>query len=187
MTIHIIACGETGSKWDGEGPSIGVNDCYKWGHSVDYLVLVNAPGQFQGSRLEMIGNTPFRKLYTNMPQTWSSYFETKGVVMKVEKLFLSRWSKGNKLNKNNVYHGMTSPFVAVSLAHHWGFNKIVMWGVDLVNHHRYGKKAPGHVSEMMRFKSFFHELHKAGTQVYLGSLGTAFDNLLPVFNKERNG
>lgn len=179
MTIHIVASGETGSKWAGEGPSIGCNDAGKWGHNLDYLVLLNLPSQFQSSRFEVIKETKPRKVLTNTPGAWGKYFDH------VHQIPLLKWSDTTKLKSNVTYHSNTSPFVAISLAHQWGFKKIVLWGVDFITHHRYGKEGTGHVREMLKYMSFIKALNSAGTQVYLGSLGTAFDRHLQVWNKEK--
>lgn len=179
MTIHLIACGETGSKWDGQGPSIGVNDCFKWGHHPDYLVLLNNPSQFQSSRLEVIKETKPRKVLTNAPSAWEPYFQH------VQQIPLRRWSSSEKLDKGHIFHSMTSPFVGISLAHNWGFTKIILWGVDFTNHHKYGKHCSAHVGEMLKYVSFFKSLESVGTKVLLGSPGTALDHHLQVWNKEK--
>src|SRR5690606_21079836 len=113
-TIHIIACGDTGAHWDGSGPSIGVNDCWKWGNPVDFLVLLNTPGQFQPSRLEVIKASKPKKLFTNLPSQWSPYFDT------IEQIGLRRWSSGDPFKRGTLYHASTSPMVAISLAAMWG-------------------------------------------------------------------
>jgi hypothetical protein len=177
MTIHIIGTGETAKKWDGSGPSIGVNDCAKWGYPVNYLLLLNQPHQFQSSRLETIISTKAGQVYTNVPSSWEKYFQH------VNQVYFRSWSSGSKVSKNTLYHSKTSPFVGISLAYSWGFNKIVLWGVDFVNHHRYGKDQSGHVQEMMRYMSFIKAL-KDQVKVFIGSKGTAFDDHLPVWSKE---
>jgi hypothetical protein len=177
MTYHIIASGDTGANWDGTGPSIGVNDSWKWGHSTDFLVLLNSPGQFQSSRLETIRNSKPMKVYTNLPSQWSSYFDM------VEQVYLRRWTSGEAFRKGTIYHSNTSPFVAISLAANFGAENIVLWGVDMVTHHRYGKQGSGHVQEMMKYQSFIAALYRASVRVFIGSKGTAFDNILPVYTK----
>jgi hypothetical protein len=181
VPIHIIACGDTGKHWDGSGPSIGVNDCEKWGHKVDYLILLNSPGQFQASRLETIKASKPHKVYTNMPSQWSAYFDQVNLIAP-----LRRWGKGEPIRNGVYYHSNTSPFVALSMAYSWQFKQIVLWGVDLVTHHRYGKDGSGHVQEMMKFQSYFHALKSHGVEVFIGAKGTAFDNILPVWEKEKS-
>src|SRR5687768_13636855 len=48
MTVSIIACGPSAKEWY-KTPcdlSIGVNDCLKFGHEVDWLCVVNVPSKF---------------------------------------------------------------------------------------------------------------------------------------------
>lgn len=179
MTIHIIASGESGAKWNGEGPSIGVNDSWKWGHATDYLLLLNYPHQFQPSRLETILKSKPNKLFTNIPSSWTKHFSN------VVDVKLQKWSSTIKPSKNHTYHANTSPFVAISLAYSWGFNHIVLWGVDMVNHHRYGKDQPKFFQEFEKYRTFISALKREGVQVHLGATGTVFDNILPVWNKEK--
>lgn len=178
MTIHVVASGETGSKWDGIGPSIGCNDAAKWGHKLDFLLLLNGPNQFQYSRLETIIKSTPKKVYTNMPSVWEKYFPN------CNRVFLRRWSAGDKLNPNYTYHSGTSPFVAISLAYSWGFNKIVLWGVDLVNHERFGIGKTKHFQELQKFRTFAQALKEKDVKVFIGSRGTAMDSFLPVWDKE---
>lgn len=180
MTIHIIASGDTGAKWPGTGPSIGVNDAWKWEHPTDYLVLLNLPSQFQQSRLEVIKNSQPKKVFTNTPSPWDKYFENTHMISP-----LRRWSKGEPVKKSIIYHSNTSPFVAISLAYSWGFNKIVLWGVDMVTHHRYGKGQAAHVQEMLKYQSYLQAIKLHGVDVFLGSKGTAFDHILPVWNRHK--
>jgi hypothetical protein len=178
MTIHLIASGETGSKWPGIGPSIGCNDSGKWGHPIDFLLLLNRPSQFPPSRLETIIRTKPKKVYTNMPYAWNKYFENIH-----ELIPLTRWTRDKKARKGTYYHSNTSPFVGLSMAQTWGFNNVVMWGVDLITHHKYGKEGKGHIQEMLRFDSYIKALQADGMKIFIGSRGTAFDNLLPVWDK----
>lgn len=179
MTIHIIASGESGSKWNGEGPSIGVNDSWKWGHPTDYLLLLNFPNQFQSSRLDTILQSKPKKVYSNVPSSWTRHFDN------VVDLKLRRWSSTSKLSKNYIFHSNTSPFVGISLAYSWGFNHIVLWGVDMITHHRYGKGQSGFFQEFDKYRTFINALKNQGVQVHLGATGTALDHILPVWNKEK--
>jgi hypothetical protein len=178
MTIHIIASGETGAKWDGIGPSIGVNDAAKWGYGLDYLLLLNSPGQFQQSRLETILKTKVKKVYTNLEPVWKKHFDN------THKIHLRKWSVGEKISPNYIYHSHTSPFVGISLAYSWGFNKIVLWGVDLMTHRHFGIGQNKHFPEVNKFRTFALALKEKGVRVFIGSRGTAMDEFLPVWDKE---
>jgi hypothetical protein len=179
MTIHIIGTGDTAEKWNGIGPSIGVNDAYKFGHPLSFLILVNTPNQFQHSRLEIIKKTVCKEVYTNSPTLWSKFFGN------IHELYTRKWSGGDKLSRNYIYHSRTSPFVGLSLAHSWGFNNLVMWGVDMMTHHKFGKGTSGHFQEVKQYLSFIHTLKQHGTKVSIGCRGTVFDDHLPVWDKEK--
>lgn len=180
--LHIIATGESATNWKGEGPSIGVNDAAKWGYELDYLVIVNFPNQFQQSRLQTILGTNVKKVYSSTPFSfsWQRHFHN------VEEINTRRYSKGEKLSQNYIYHSETSPFVAMSLGYSQGFTKLVLWGVDMINHHRYGKQSPAHFNEVMMYRSFIQALSLQGVQTYIGSKGTIFDNQLPVWNNSQS-
>jgi len=179
MTIHVVASGSSASHWKGQSPSIAVNDAAKWGYPVDYLILVNTPSQFQFSRLEDIKATQCKKVYTNSPFAWKQYFGDK-----VHQLYMNRWSPSDGVKKNKIYHSSTSPFVAISLAYSWDFTKIILWGVDFMNHPSYGKGTSKHTAEMLRYQAFFKALEKEGVKVYLGATGSVFENIIPIWNPE---
>jgi hypothetical protein len=175
MTYHIIACGETGKHWNGEGLSIGVNDAEKWGYKLNNLVIVNAPNQFQPSRLDVILKSKPGKVWSNMPHFWDKHFSN------IERLNLLKWSKGEKIRQGVIHHAYTSPFVAMSLAYNLGAQKVVLWGVDFVTHPNFGKGASKHVNEMILYQSYTHALKAKGVEVFIGARGTSFDNILPVY------
>jgi hypothetical protein len=176
MTYHVIACGQTAQHWNGEGPSIGVNDAAKWGHPLDNLILVNAPNQFQSSRLDVILKTK-SKIWSSMPEFWDMHFSN------IHRMTLRKWTTGEKAKRGSgiIHHSNTSPFVALSMAYDMGASKIVLWGVDLINHPNYGKNTKSHINEMMKFASYINAIKAEGVEVFIGENGTAFDNLLPTF------
>jgi hypothetical protein len=53
-SVSILGCGESGQYWDGIGDSIGVNDCWKFGHPTDYLMVLDPPGRFTEDRRKII-------------------------------------------------------------------------------------------------------------------------------------
>jgi len=80
-----------------------------------------------------------------------------------------RW-KGY-LEPGRVNCSLTSPFVAISLAWSWGYQEIILWGVDMMN----GK--PYHDEEVSNIKSLCACLWKDGVKCYLGSNGSALSFL----------
>jgi hypothetical protein len=75
-----------------------------------------------------------------------------------------RW-KGRFID-GSLYYSVTSPFIAISMAHNLGFDKIVLWGVDFVDHSTV--RGSSLKSELRQYDSFCKELAKQGTNVYLG-------------------
>jgi hypothetical protein len=179
MTIHLVACGDSAKHYKGQTPSIGVNDMIKWGYQPTYLLILNTPNQFTPDRMELIKRTRPHKLYTDNPNNWKSIFS------RVEDFKSRSWSHSNrlqKISKNYLYHSKTSPFAAMSLAFTWGFSDIVLWGVDMVNHHVYHPGAGAFVNEYANYKSFIMSLKEAGVNVFLGHEGSTL-NFLPIWQK----
>lgn len=180
MTINIVALGETAKHWDGSGPSIGVNDASRWGHDLNYLVLLNGPAQFTPERLEHIKNTNCSKVYADWPTHWEKHFPGK-----VHEFNSRQWSPSNrleKLSKNYLYHSKTSPFGAISLAYSWGFTEIILWGVDFKDHKHYRPGDDRFINEFTAYKTFCLALQKVGVNVYLGHEGSNL-NFLPIWQK----
>ena len=177
MTYHCIACGESASHWSGQGPSIGVNDCSKWGYMVDYLVLLNTPSQFQSSRLKDILKTKIGEEVLTTTQSWMNHFDS------VRQIMVRKWSPSTKLSKWYIYHSKTSPLVAMSLAYNMGATEIVLWGVDFKTHHRYREGQQYFLGEMRQYQTFIQALEKVGVKVYLGAEGSALGKIVPIWTK----
>lgn len=127
MVISIVACGQSGWDWY-KTPcdySIGVNDCWKWGHQVDELLLINSPKMFDASRLDIIRHTKFTKVKTNSGN-WNKIFPYQEII--------NLQSFGKHLKKGRVYSSQSSPFVAMSLAFNYGATDIILHGVDMQTH-----------------------------------------------------
>jgi len=180
MTIHIIGLGSSAQHWNGEGPSIGVNDSNRWGHNLNYLLLLNSPNQFEANRFEIIRNTQVQKVYTCYPNQWKAVMSVPVVE------FVSRqWAHSNRLQKistNYLYHSKTSPFAAISLAFSWGFKNIVLWGVDMVDHQTYKPGNGFFQNEYTSYKTFCQSLKEKGCEVFLGCEGSNL-KFLPVWQK----
>lgn len=180
MKIHIIGCGDSAKHWKGESPSIGVNDCFKFGYNPTYLVILNSPNQFTPDRLQIIKNTKPHKVYTDNPISWGRVITD----IPIHHFNSRQWSNSNrlqKLSKNYLYHSKTSPFAAISLAYSWGFTEIVLWGVDMVDHKTYKPGNGAYINEHASFKSFTMSLKEHGCNVYLGKEGSNL-NFLPVYH-----
>lgn len=77
---------------------------------------------------------------------------------------MNMW-KGD-LQKGKLYKSKTSPFIAVTMAYSLGYDKIVLWGVDFINHRIVkGSKLK---SEVANFESLQKALVKNEASMYLG-------------------
>ncbi len=170
--ISLIACGESGALWDGKGPSIGVNDAWKFGKHTDILLTVNA-FKSEPERQSIVANSRPKEFYSNL-NFWKTHPNYKELVIR-------RFSGEVRFDK--IYHSSThmgtSPFIAISLAAHKGYKEIVLYGVDFTSH----KTMHGNIleKEVKAYLKFITELGKFGVKVYLYSNYGAFQNKLPVW------
>lgn len=120
----IISCGPTGGDWDGDGFSIGVNDAEKFGKPVSALVCVNS--QFDPGRMKIIRETKAPAGFYSQLNSWDKH--PSFICLPAMKKF------SNKVEFGKIYHSITSPIVAISLAAVLQFDEIVVYGVDFDNH-----------------------------------------------------
>ncbi len=172
MVCSIVACGESGSEWfkTPHDYSIGVNDCQKWNHPVNELLLINQPKSFTPSRLETIKSTKFDKVLTHSG-TWDKIFP------QAEKIRMQSFSK--HLVKGHVYSSKTSPFVAMSLAFNMGATDIILHGCDLLNHPAIKDKLLNY--EIRQIQNFTRMLADQGTKTWLAKDYGALNKILPVW------
>lgn len=192
MTVNIIGCGETGAKWDGTGDSIGVNDCLKFGHPVDYLMVLDNPERFTPERREIILNSAPEHFVSNQ-WGWMKHFSKREMPkqkMQYQELHItngpsfishrfSRW-KGT-FKPDRVWYSNTSTFPAITLAVLLGYKKIVLWGVDFVTHRKWNHVDEAGKEEIERYKQLCMQLNDYGVGVYLGAEGSAL-SFLEVYN-----
>lgn len=173
--ITILGCGETGKLWDGEGPSIGVNDCEKFGKRVDYLLIVNAKGKFSPERLRVIEASRPKMMFSHLKR-WEETFSN------FKHIPITQWA-GTEIKPKTIYHSKTSPFVAISLAYCLGYSEAVLYGVDFKTHHAFAPGKPEFEYERIRYEKFIAMLEeRCGFKVYLGAEGSNLN--LPVVPKE---
>lgn len=153
-SITILGCGSSGSQWDGHGTSIGVNDAWKFGKPTTYLLCVQTIGQMQKypDRMQTIVDSKPEKFYSHKKE-WDRFFPN------LEVLKIMKW-KGHLTN--SIQFSRTSPFIAITMAHLWGYDHIKLFGVDYINHKTY---SPGQsrdfTDEMKNYKHLFKHLHYA--------------------------
>lgn len=190
MTCNIIGCGETAKYWDGSGDSIGVNDCWKWGHRTDYLMVLDNPERFIPDRAETIRNSNphhfitysygwLKQFYNgNVPRENLNFKElwcTNGTEL-IHYRF-SQW-KGH-LTKDRIWYANTSPFPAISLAYLLGYTEIVLWGVDFINHAKWRIGFNRMDFEADNYKQLYTQLLENGVSVYLGHEGSMLETFIP--------
>lgn len=179
-TISIVACGDSAKEWYKISCdlSIGVNDCLKWGHEVDYLMCLNAPWKFQArkengyqDRLSIIKKSKPQKFITCIDE-WRKYFPA---AERIDPRLFSKWA-----TKGNLYHAKTSPFCAMSYAYNLGAKNIILWGVDLLNHSEY---KPGQRVTEFEIEQYvkFAGMIKENCKVWIGNENTALNKYFEVW------
>lgn len=160
-SINIIGCGPSAESWDGNGESLGVNDCEKTGKKVQGLLVVDFPLKFEHERFNIIRRS--EAVFYSQLTAWMKYKD------KFNLIDIRRW-KGH-LEPGKVNNSLTSPFVAISLAWSWGYQEIILWGVDMMN------KKPYHDEEVRNLKELCGCLWNDGVKVLLGVNGSALNFL----------
>ena len=179
MTVSIVACGPSAKEWH-KVPcdlSIGVNDCFKFGHNVDYLVVVNAPHKFEPSdkngntdRLQIIRESKPKRFFSH-DRRWLKYFANAELLTLKPVLGMAR--------KNRVLHSKTSPFIAVSIAFNAGAKDIILWGIDFKDHPDIKGKLMSH--ELEQYRRLFASLNNQGVHCWVGSKESVLSKYLPVW------
>jgi hypothetical protein len=184
MRVSIVACGDSAKEWF-KVPidmSVGVNDCFKFGHNVDHLVCVNSPFKFQPrkdngmmNRLETILDSRPKKFYCHN-SNWRSYF--KGVIP-VENIAMTEFR--GKFRKGRNYFSKTSPFIAICLAVNLGATELILWGIDFVNHWQYKPGNKVFDPELNMYVSLIDELKEQGIKIWIGNANTVLKDYLPLY------
>lgn len=186
MIVSIIGCGDSAKEWY-KLPvdlSIGVNDCYKFGHHPNTLLIINDPSRFQASRknnyqdrLNTIRKTKPEKFITNDREAWKRYFPH------AEEIKIRPFHKHNR--KGEIYYSKTSPFVAISYAYNLGAKDIILWGVDMKTHHTYSAGTKAGDFELLELLKYIALLNNGGVRVWIGNNETALNNYLMVYEHSR--
>lgn len=178
--ISVIGCGQSAKDWF-KTPydlSIGVNDCVKHGHEVDWLVVVNVVQKFQPKlsndyvdRLGTIINSKPKRFFCHNG-AWKQWFPN------AELLQLMPFR--GRVQKFRIASSKTSPFVALHLAFQESPTDIVLFGIDFQNHpHVHGKLLQ---SELSEYRRLFEALEGQGIKVWIGNDQTVLKDYLPVWN-----
>lgn len=172
MRASIIGCGSTGSLWDGQGFSIGVNDCLKFGKPVNAIVCVNIFNK-ELHRQQIVKDTvTTHGFYSSNTRFWTYRPDYK-------KMDMRQWQ--GRYIKDRIYWSHTSTFIAITLAVQLGYAEIVLYGCDLTDHKTVKNNILKH--EVKNTLELVGELEKYGIKVYLYKPFGAFANLLPSITK----
>ena len=165
MKINIIGCGETAQLWDGQGYSIGVNDCWKY-HKTNGLVVVNSPAKFERDRLDIIVRSEPDTFYSHL-KGWKLHFPA------MKEIKMNHWNGHSKSIRNGrIFHSRTSPLIAMSIAFNMGAKELVLWGVDFRTHKIYKEGTKNTINEIKQYETFCQALEEHGCKVYAGAEGT---------------
>lgn len=193
--VNIIGCGDTGSKWGGDGESIGVNDSWKFGSPTDYLMVIDPPGRFTPDRRKIIQNSKPKHFIADS-KAWLRQFYDPAKVDKIKphpdykqlhctngqgliNYRFSTW-KG-RIMPNQIQYWHTSPFAAISLAYLLGYKEIVLWGVDFVTHKSWNPQRANELKfELQGYKELVRALDEVGVKVWLGAEGSMLGEFLMV-------
>jgi hypothetical protein len=180
-SIAILGCGESGQHWDGQSESIGVNDCWKFGHPTDYLMVIDPPGRFTPARRKIIQNSKPKHFITDS-KAWLRHFygeKAERIKSGTEKFIhcingpqLMTYPFGiwkGKIVHGKVQHWYSSPFPAMSLAYLLGYKEIILWGVDFKTHKSWNPSKKAELAfQLQGYKEFVKALNEVGVKVYLG-------------------
>lgn len=180
MLINVIGLGESASKWDGSGDSIGVNDAFKLGHKLQRLVLLNAPNEFESDRLQTIRKTEVDFVYT----CWREWSRPDYGLNNVVHFNYNVW-QGKLLPKGTKQFqtSKTSPFCAISIAYNLGYDEIVLWGVDFKTHPVWNQTNYNFSYEIKNYQQLCEQLKARGIIVYSSELSIL---KLPIWNKQQH-
>jgi len=180
MIISIVACGQTAEGWQNipHDLSIGVNDAYKFGYRFNILCIFNHKSKFSKSRQETILKTKPVKLYTNC-FSWVDHFPDHVLVK------LRSWDGHLRDDITRLAHANTSPIIAMSLAYCLGASKIILWGVEFLNHSTFNTTNPETQLELRAYRQFIEALREKGIETYLGSKGSALEQFTPVWTSQQ--
>jgi len=171
MIYHVLGLGQTIAHYierNPEGRAIGVNDASRYVNPLWGLVVIDSPHVFTPDRLDHINRTECDVLF-------SSFTNYKSIrCNKFEQLSL--FSTHMLEIDGRYYHSNNSPFIAVQAAYYNGATEIVLWGVDMIDHHA----LTGQLTKVQRdFDLLIRKLSDKGVQVFKGHKDSRLD--LPVW------
>lgn len=164
-TCHVIGMGESLKNFKPDGNlTIGCNDCFRK-VPTDLLIVVSF---LPPDRAQIVTNSRPEKLLSFMPE-WTKHpcYQYIGL--------MTPWNQTRKnvMHKKVLYHSNNTPFIACSLAFNMGFKKIVLWGVDFMDHPILKDEALERT--WVDFSQMQGAFKENGASMYLGSSGSVLD------------
>jgi len=170
MTCNIIALGPTGRQWDGNGYSIGVNDVWRYGKPTDAILCVNVFASEPDRERIVSESRPKYGFYSGNIRHWMKRPDYIRMQMRT---FYGKYEKGQ------IYTSKSSPFIAVTLAACLGFDEIILWGVDMIDHKILNGKLLDF--ELQNWKDLYTGIGKCGIKLYLAKDFGALKDIIPVY------
>lgn len=171
-TFTIVGCGDSAKGWVKRGIAIGSNDCEKFGQGVDHLILANHPAKFK-QRLHTIKKSK-AEIWCSSARVWKQIFPACRQIDRVTAF-------NQRIVGGFIYTSRTTPIMCLSMAVKMGAKEVIMWGVDMINHHAFRRGVKAGDQEIVVYKKFITAMRTQGINVYLGSHGTALDNFIPLW------
>lgn len=176
MIVSVVACGQTAKDWHltAHDYSIGLNDAFKFGHTFNALCIFNHRSKFSRERQDIILKTRPVKLYTNC-LSWVDFFPDH------LKCKTRSWDGILRNDITRLMSTNTGPFICMSLAYCLGATKIILWGVEFVNHWLMNPANPETRMELRQYRQLVEALKKVGVETYLGAKGSLLEEFLPIY------
>lgn len=173
MIIHILGLGESLKHYKPDGNiTIGVNDIHKK-HKTDYVVCVDHLTAFNKERLETILKTKCKGFYSQIVD-W-------GLVVPNFKIIEFNRGRGilDELDSDRFCYSNNSPFVACILAYKLGAKKIILHGVDFIDHpHINGNSKE---KALLDYKNLNKAFLSRSIELFVGSEDTNLISFLPIY------
>lgn len=186
MIISVVACGPSAKDWFNtpHDYSVGVNDCFKWGKTVDALILINDPKNFEPkkdngftNRLKVIKESKPGLVITNDRMNWKKHFPETTVE---EVKTVAFWKR---FQNERLHHSRTSPFVAINYAFNIGAKEIIVWGVDFIDHPNFPKEKRETDFEIEQYMKLIDHIQNKGVKVWIGNKNTQLNKYLNFYGQ----
>jgi len=152
---------------------IGVNDIFK--HTpVDYLIVVDRKNRFTSKRKKIIEESRPKELLTFISE-WKTHPCAKEIILATGR------SNLGELDNPNVYpYSIMSPFIAMVHAYKLGAKTILVYGVDLNDHHALSDENCLNIIKR-DVNNLNKEFNKRGVKMYIMNKESVLYGILPFY------